>query len=338
MDPTRVYAEQVAKKLPFVLFALPHANHFTCLWDEKEHIDATQASFIFKGFDLSAPVHQIIGEHRQQINPPDIQLKDLPYSFDLNMDPGYAQMLDSASQLFQHTDCQKIVLSRKKTQELPNQFDPLKLAYALHAQYPKTLTYLLFHPACGTWIGATPETLIQGEKDQFTTMALAGTRPQGSSESWSRKDVDEHEFVCDHIDTQLAQMSASAIHRGQRKTVTAGPVEHLLTEYTFKSTGSLTSMVNALHPTPAICGTPRDLAYNKILELEKHDRELYAGYIGPTAEQHTHLFINLRCLKLEGSKASLYIGGGIIADSQAELEWKETEMKAQTLLKVMQNL
>jgi isochorismate synthase len=338
MDPAKVYAGQVAKKLPFVLFALPHEEQFTYLWDDKVHLDSTKASFIFKGFDLSTPVHQVIGEHRQQVTATAIHLNDIPVASDLNMDLGYAQMLDSASKLFKDTDCQKIVLSRKKTQVLPAAFDPLKLVFALHAQYPATLSYLLYHPACGTWIGATPETLIQGKDDQFTTMALAGTRPQGSSESWSRKDIDEHEFVCDHIDAQLAQMSASTIHRGLRKTMTAGPVEHLITEYSFKSTGSITSMVNALHPTPAICGTPRDLAYNKIRELEKHDRELYAGYIGPTTENNTHLFINLRCLKIEGQNATLFIGGGIIQDSQAELEWKETEMKAQTLLKVMQNL
>jgi isochorismate synthase len=334
----QIFTDQVAARRPFVLYADPNEDQLICLWDDITYNEVDKASFIFRAFDEKSTLLQVRGDHRIKLEREHISLRDNTIHLDAKMDEGYAQMIQAAGQLFEHTPCEKIVLSRIKETNTPPNFTATKMAMALQGQYPLALTYLLYHPSCGTWIGSTPETLVNKTIDDWSTMALAGTRPLGQQTHWSQKDIAEHEYVCDHIDKRLAEMGGLFIEKGARETIAAGPVEHLLTSYRFKFSGDLRLLVDLLHPTPAICGTPKELSYQKILELESHDRELYSGFIGPVSENKTHLFVNLRCMKLEGHKASLFVGGGITRDSDPTMEWKETEMKAQTLMKVMQNL
>jgi isochorismate synthase len=103
-----------------------------------------------------------------------------------------------------------------------------------------------------------------------------------------------------------------------------------------------------------VCGTPRDVAFSLIKQYETHDREFYAGFLGPininsSDADHspygdrpdsaaTNLFVHIRCMKLEGKIATLYAGAGLTQDSVPEREWQETEMKCQTLLKVMNSV
>lgn len=334
----QIFNDQVAKNLPFVLFASPDEDQLVCLWDDSLTTSSLEPSFVFKAFDQNSKLHHIQGERRILIERENIVLQNHTFDLDLHVDKGYAQMMLEAEELLGGSLCKKIVLSRIKKVELPANFSAVKMTMALQAQYPMALTYLLFHPNCGTWIGSSPETLVKKTMDNWRTMALAGTRSLGQHTDWSQKDIDEHEYVCDHIDSQLAQMGGTSIEKGVRETIAAGPVEHLHTSYQFKYSGDLNHLVDLLHPTPAICGTPKELSYQKITELEKHDRELYCGFIGPIKTDNTHLFVNLRCMKIEEKNACLYVGGGITKDSDPILEWRETEMKAETLLKVMQNL
>jgi isochorismate synthase len=92
-----------------------------------------------------------------------------------------------------------------------------------------------------------------------------------------------------------------------------------------------------LHPTPAVCGTPQKIARDFLLSNEEYAREYYTGYIGPVFKEgnDSHLFVNLRCIKIMDSKAYLYAGGGITQASDAEEEWKETKNKLQTMLQVL---
>ena len=102
-------------------------------------------------------------------------------------------------------------------------------------------------------------------------------------------------------------------------------------------------MLKLLHPTSAVCGTPRDAAFAFIQQHETHDRELYSGFLGPVnidgdgKGPATGIFVHIRCMKLEGKLATLYAGAGLTEDSEPEREWLETDMKCQTLLKVIMN-
>jgi isochorismate synthase len=96
-----------------------------------------------------------------------------------------------------------------------------------------------------------------------------------------------------------------------------------------------------LHPTPAVCGLPKNEALSFILEHEIHNREFYSGFLGPVnmtsgrGRNSSSLYVNLRCMKLRENTAILYAGCGITVESEPEKEWQETELKANTLLSVI---
>ena len=125
------------------------------------------------------------------------------------------------------------------------------------------------------------------------------------------------------------------------KTVLAGNLMHLRTDFSvdtravnFPQLGTV--MLDLLHPTSAVCGMPKAPALEFILRHETYRREFYSGYLGPiNIDRATHLFVNLRCLQLREDKAILYAGAGVTAESVAEKEWLETEMKCQTMLRVL---
>jgi isochorismate synthase len=116
----------------------------------------------------------------------------------------------------------------------------------------------------------------------------------------------------------------------------AGPVEHLRTDITFnidsKREGQL---IQQLHPTPAVCGLPRNMAKQVYEALEIHRRELYTGYIGVFEAHQTHCYVNLRCAKLIDDELFAFVGGGITDESVPELEWAETENKSKTLFDLL---
>ena len=95
-------------------------------------------------------------------------------------------------------------------------------------------------------------------------------------------------------------------------------------------------LLEALHPTPAVCGSPKDEAMNLIRKLEEKDREYYCGIVGPARIRgSTNLFVNLRCMRVFEDKIRLHAGGGITKDSDPEAEWMETENKCQTMLDLL---
>jgi isochorismate synthase len=95
-------------------------------------------------------------------------------------------------------------------------------------------------------------------------------------------------------------------------------------------------MLQLLHPTAAVCGMPLEPSLEFLKENEGYDREFYSGYLGPVnINNHTHLFVNLRCMKLLDNQGLLYAGAGVTFDSLPEKEWEETEIKFKTLLNVI---
>ena len=95
-------------------------------------------------------------------------------------------------------------------------------------------------------------------------------------------------------------------------------------------------MLDLLHPTSAVCGMPKEFAKEFIRSHEKFDREFFSGYLGPVnLDEETHLFVNLRCMQLNHSNATLYAGAGVTEDSIPHNEWVETQLKCDTLIDVL---
>ena len=174
------------------------------------------------------------------------------------------------------------------------------------------------------------------------TMALAGTqRDLGLSldkVSWANKEIEEQSIVERYFQRILQNRNIS-FQKSKRKTVKAGNVLHLRTDFTFNPQGKVYELVSDLHPSPAVCGMPKQSAKEFIIQNEPHTRDYYCGFLGPVnLHQETNLYVNLRCMQVLKDYFALYVGGGILPDSDPEKEWEETEMKAKTLSSVIEQV
>jgi len=213
----------------------------------------------------------------------------------------------------------------------------------LNGQTPDAFCYVVNLPVAGTWMGATPEILLHSENNVFETVSLAGTqkRHDGPDYAWYTKDIEEQAFVSRYMLDVFYRFHI--IHEYKTKgpeTLESGNVAHLKTSFYFpaeKIKDCLGDFIADLHPTPAVCGLPKELADDYIRDHEKHHRKYYTGYLGPwRLNREVRLFVNLRCMEVFAKQFILYVGGGITAKSVAEQEWEETIQKAKTLLSVLQ--
>jgi isochorismate synthase len=198
---------------------------------------------------------------------------------------------------------------------------------------------------------ATPEILVeQNAAGIFRTISLAGTQSgvdadgfviSPSQARWSQKEIEEQAFVSRYIIDCFKKIRLREYTEIGPKTISTGNLLHLKTEYLvdtkamdFPQLPGL--MLGLLHPTSAVCGTPKQEAIDFISKTESHDRLMYSGYLGPVnLGDATHLFVNLRSVAIRGNKAVFYAGCGITEDSVPEKEWHETQMKCQTLQRVL---
>lgn len=233
---------------------------------------------------------------------------------------------------------EKVVYSRVKT--VSTDIRTIEEAfYTLCNRYPNAFVYLISSRHFGCWIGATPEVLVHREGNHLFTMALAGTMRVNDKSNWGAKEKHEQQVVSDYILDVLKDNKVEQLEINGPYTHIAGPVKHLKTDISCTlSQNNFEKIVRELHPTPAVCGIPRDTAATIIGQREMHERDFYTGYIGLKSKTSTRLFVNLRCAQIMKDKAYLYLGGGLTRGSIPELEWEETEHKAQTLEAILWNL
>ncbi len=238
---------------------------------------------------------------------------------------------------------EKAILSRIKKHEIGS-FNPWETYKELCAAYPAVMVYWVSIPGVGTWIGATPETLIKLVDGQAETIALAGTQKDLGNNlenvAWGEKEQQEQAIVSDNIQSLINEYyPAESIDVDGPKTTSTGALLHLATTFRWpakQDVSALEAFIKSLHPTPAIVGQPREAALNLIAETEPQDRAYYTGLLGPVSRNgYTHLFVNLRCMQVFNDYLALYVGGGLTAASNPDAEWQETELKAQTLLSVL---
>ena len=270
----------------------------------------------------------------------------------------HARLVNEGIKAIKETSLEKVVLSR--VFQIDTENSALGIFKKLIAQYPTAFTYIWYHPKIGLWLGATPETLLSISHLRFKTMALAGTQPYQNTMNvqWGFKEQEEQQIVTNSIASALKDDSRT-LNIGEPETSRAGALLHLKSDIAgdFKTDFNLRSVLEKLHPTPAVCGYPKDLAKEFILKNENYSRQYYTGFLGElnmTTKtirsatkrnlEHsayrrqrgiTNLYVNLRCMKLVDNNAQLFVGGGITADSMAEDEFWETHNKLKTMLSVL---
>lgn len=234
-------------------------------------------------------------------------------------------------------DFSKLVLSRSIFIPADSTASPVELYQRACASYPRMMIILVSTPTSGMWLVATPEILLSGGDEEWNTVALAGTMPFSEEVLWSDKNIQEQRYVATYITEQLEQFTSDFKESGPR-TIRAGHLAHLRSDFQFKLNNSqgIGDLIQALHPTPAVCGLPKQDAFHFIQHNEHHDRSYYSGFMGPLqVEGKTNLFVTLRCMEIFTNGYRLYAGGGILKDSQEEQEWQETEIKLDTMRNIV---
>ena len=248
----------------------------------------------------------------------------------------YLQKLEKAIEIIKQNNLPKLVISRPIAKEISS--INLEETYQLLCKkYPNTLCYLLISDE-EIWIGATPEILGKFNKKthEFFTMSLAGTLPV--DEEWSEKEIEEQKPVTHYISEILKKyVTLSEVKESETYNHISGNIKHLRTDFTAKiGDNRLEKLIEELHPTPAVCGIPKEFCKEKIIEIEQYNREFYAGYIKIETEEEIYYFVNLRCAKIYKNQVIAFAGGGITALSSPEKEWRETELKSQAILHHLQ--
>ncbi len=240
---------------------------------------------------------------------------------------------------------EKIVLARAIDLQACRKLHPLEVLNGLRERFPECYA---FSAATGTgpsFIGASPERLVRVSQGVIETEALAGSARRGAGASEdaalaagllrSEKDLREHRHVIGSITRRLAPLGVALEHAEAPSVRKLANVQHLHTPMRGRLPEGvrLLDLVSVLHPTPAVGGTPREAALARIRELEGFPRGLYAGALGwINARGGGEFFVGLRSALVEGERARVYAGAGIVAGSEPEREFAETELKFQALL------
>lgn len=336
----------LAQNLPFVLYKKPKDTNITGLFQKNDSLysvtDFTEKGFVFASFDGTKTV--LIPEKESEIMNTVFQKKEIVIQEKvLNISDEAAQkqfenLVKKGIQAIENHEFKKVVLSRKESLNLMD-FDLITAFESLVQLYSTTFVYCFYHPKVGTWLGATPEQLVKANESEFKTIALAGTQKDtGSNEVvWAKKEQEEQQFVTDYIVEKLKNVASERVV-SKPYSLKAGSIWHIKTDIsgTLNSSSSLQQVIQLLHPTPAICGFPKDKSKVFILENEKYDRTFYTGFLGElNREDKTDLFVNLRCMQIDKAQAHLFMGCGITKDSIPEKEWEESINKSMTMKKIL---
>ena len=337
---------QLAQNLPFVLYKKPKDTNIKGLFQKNDMLfsetDFTQKGFVFASFDGTKAY--LIPENESEIMNAVFQTKEIaiqekePNLPDEITKLNFENLVKKGIQAIDNNEFKKVVLSRKESLNLVD-FDIISAFEKLIQLYPTTFVYCFYHPKIGTWLGATPEQLLKAQNEEFQTIALAGTQKDtGANEViWPKKEQEEQQFVTDYIVDKIKNV-ASKVLVSKPYSVKAGSIWHIKTDISgnLSSGSSLQQVIQLLHPTPAVCGLPKQESKKFILENENYNRTFYTGFLGElNIENQTDLYVNLRCMQIDTTQTHLYMGCGITKDSIPEKEWEESKNKSATMKKIL---
>lgn len=342
------YSEQITiahkTQKPFVAYKNPQERIVNVIVQNSDELiefnDFSMSGYIFAPFNSDEKAYLI---------KPDVCFEDPIQSVDVVSEKNSLEGLTNEKELhislvektIQHiktTQISKVVVSRNEKVSLSS-FDLLVTFNKMLNKYINAYVYVWYHPQVGLWMGATPETLLNVKNNKFKTMALAGTqRFLGDLKPlWGEKELEEQQMVSSFIEEHLKDL-VDDLKLSKVETVKAGSLLHLKTSIigSLSRNEDLARLIDLLHPTPAVCGLPKQESKEFILQNENYHRSFYSGYLGElNMFNRTSLFVNLRCFQFKNNIAYLYVGGGITASSNAANEWEETVEKSKIIKSIL---
>lgn len=326
------------EKKGFALWSNPNSKDLSILFDEGRGDER----FILAPFDLeNQKTLEFSGEIIEEISVNDWIDVDMPIqyskSFITHDKESYVKDFNCfVQELKSESETEKLVLARSIQKEISQ--SPFQIFAELYEKFTENFSYLLFDGDNTFWMAATPETLIHEINSNIETMALAGTKvPNDNGDIlWTSKEYEEHQLVVDYIADTFREAGLNLMYSKKPKEIKAGFVWHLQTPMKGNANGkNVLNLAKKIHPTPAVCGTPKEKAKRFILENENLEREYYCGFVGHITPENSQLFVNLRCAKLNSNVITVYVGGGLLKESDLENEWEETINKSKTILSIL---
>lgn len=278
-------------------------------------------------------------------DPRDKHGRDARATFTTHETGDYRGAVAKAVQQINQGELKKIVLARAQDLVADRPLHPLRMLNGLRQRFPDCYAFSFTHGRGPSFIGASPERLVRVSRGSLETEALAGSIRRGASASEdaalaaallrSEKDVREQRDVLDDIVARLTPLGLAPEFPAQPQVRRLANVQHLHTPVKAVLPEGVRPLdvVAAMHPTPAVGGSPRAAALTRIRDLEGFPRGLYAGALGwLNARGGGEFFVGIRSALVEGSQARIYAGAGIVAGSTPEKEFAETELKFKAML------
>lgn len=238
----------------------------------------------------------------------------------------------------------KVVLARALDFSFASPLRPLRALDLLRREYPSCFNFSFAPGGHSSLVGATPERLLRTIDGALRTEAIAGSAGRGSTAGEdarraaellrSTKDLHEHQIVIEAIERRLREAGLEPEREHGPRLLTLPNVHHLQTPLraALSPTSHPLDLLARLHPTPAVGGKPLAPALDAIQRLESFPRGPYAGTIGwLNARGQSDFIVAIRSALIRGHDLRLYAGAGIVADSDPQCEWAETEIKFRAL-------
>lgn len=233
----------------------------------------------------------------------------------------------------------KIVISRRIDYQTESAINPFDLLCSIDNGQKNNFAMLFQNKEGKSFISVSPERLYRREKRKISVDALSSTVERGESESEDKslerqlfndnKLQREHQAVIDGVSSSLELLCDGQLKMESSKVLKLSRIQHLIALISgqLKENISDRKIIETLHPTPAVGGTPRDDAVDMISKLEPFDRGWYAGPIGYWGKKESEIVIGIRSLLIDNKRAHVFVGSGIVEGSNPEDEWNETESK-----------
>jgi menaquinone-specific isochorismate synthase len=241
-------------------------------------------------------------------------------------------------------DVDKVVLARAVEVTADGPLVVADVLRRLIALFPSCTTFSIDH-----FVGASPELLVGRSDEDIHCRPLAGTVARSGDPDTdarlaagllaSAKNRREHAFVVDRVTQLLSPLCDDLDAPSEPVIMQLRNVAHLATPIHGRLSGPASARPSALalaallHPTPAVAGTPTDAALDLIAELEGEPRGRYAGPVGwVDADGDGEWVVGIRSAEIDGPRARLMSGVGVVAGSDVDAELAETQLKLQALL------
>jgi menaquinone-specific isochorismate synthase len=309
---------------------------FNFILKDEKHVET-----ILKGFNEK--LSEIVNFNRKIDYSPAFTTEDV-LNDSIEDKSNWNNLVVKAKDILRNNQSEKLVLSRQKIFSVSNQPDWNFIFEKLEKKFPEC--YLFLNKSKNSYFfGVSPEKFISVNNGKIEVEAVAGSAPRSkqlpedlnleNGLRVSTKNLKEHKYVSEFIINVLKKYSINIASSENPEIKKLDNIQHLITKVSaeLKEKDKLFDLIEALYPTPAVCGVPKNDAIEYIRQLENYDRGLYSGLIGwLDFNGNCDFSVTIRSALAKGNEITAYAGAGIVEDSNPDEEFIETQLKLKPIL------